>query len=518
VIPASPLSIRATRTGILRWAIPGGLGAIQAAVAYALVFFALAAPPKQPGFRGIDNDTTSAGSLRRLDLYRQAVEWIPGLSPAARPHLTPTAYLWGLRAALIVLALLQLVALIAVLRSATAQTVPWWVWLVGPAATALVLLAYPPLSSDVFYYAISGHVANAGFNPYLVVPGDFPSDPFLRFNDWWTIPSPYGPLWTSASRGVIAITGASPVRAVVAFKITAALAALALGAVAYAVARRMTDDPARALGALVLVAWAPALLIESAGTAHNDAVMLLCALAGLWLLTRDRLGAIRGGLLLIAASALIKYITLPLLGFAFLWRLRDREARWSTLLDRWLADLAAVAALSVAVFAPYWAGKRTITSLITEPIRLFVNPLWLLPQIAVVARWGEHAGDVVREQTRAPAAWTAVGIVVLAGLWLLVRSVLLRRKTAGGCTVPTQPMVRLQAVAWGVAAAAIALLPVNAHAWYAIWAIGPVALAWASTGFGDDGKAAPPRIRWWLVLYLVWLATDFIVYHTRAPN
>src|SRR5918992_1801015 len=59
-------------------AAPVGLGVAQAVVAGLLVVVALAAPAKRDGFRGIANDTTSKGSGRRLDLFRDAFGWLPG--------------------------------------------------------------------------------------------------------------------------------------------------------------------------------------------------------------------------------------------------------------------------------------------------------------------------------------------------------------------------------------------------------------------------------------------------------
>ena len=61
---------------------------------------------------------------------------------------------------------------------------------------------------------------------------------------------------------------------------------------------------------------------------------------------------------------------------------------------------------------------------------------------------------------------------------------------------------------WAIAAATLALVPVNAHAWYAIWAVAPVALAWSRSasrgGFGSR----------WLWIYLAWSVAAFLIYHT----
>src|SRR5215218_760890 len=58
-------------------AVAVGLGVAQAVAAGALVVVALAAPAKREGFRGVVNDTTSKGSARRLELFREEFGWLP---------------------------------------------------------------------------------------------------------------------------------------------------------------------------------------------------------------------------------------------------------------------------------------------------------------------------------------------------------------------------------------------------------------------------------------------------------
>ncbi len=516
-------------TAIARVALPLGLAAIQVGAALLLVFVALAAPPKQEGFRGLVNDTISSGARRRLELYRDALGWVPGARGGL--DLSPTAYVWGLRAALVVLALVQLGALLACLRQRTAragEAASLGPWSVGPVATSLVLLAYPPLSSDIFYYAISGHAALHGANPYLVPPKAFPDDPFLPFNDWTGITSPYGPLWTVLSRFLVGLTNDDPIRTVVAFKVVAAVSGLGMAGVAYALALRLTRDSRRALGAFILVAWHPAVLIESAGTAHNDAAMMLGAVGGLLLLSRPG-GGLRSGLLLLAASALVKYVTLPLLACAALWRLRPggRSGVVRTALGQWVLDGAAIALLAAAVFGPFWAGTRTIRSLIHEPARLYVNPLWVLPRLAIEERWGREAAVAFRDLTREGGQWAVAALVLGAFVWLLARTWRASRPDGMPSCVLDASVLRWQVRAWAVMAAALAFVPVNAHAWYAVWAAAPIALAWASAtppetptavGTGRRRWLRRPPIPWWLILYLAWTTVSFVVYHTRATS
>jgi hypothetical protein len=49
---------------------------------------------------------------------------------------------------------------------------------------------------------------------------------------------------------------------------------------------------------------------------------------------------------------------------------------------------------------------------------------------------------------------------------------------------------------------------VNAHAWYAVWAVAPVALAWSrsvrANGYGSR----------WIWLYVIWSLAAYLIYHT----
>jgi hypothetical protein len=53
---------------------------------------------------------------------------------------------------------------------------------------------------------------------------------------------------------------------------------------------------------------------------------------------------------------------------------------------------------------------------------------------------------------------------------------------------------------------ALGLLPINAHAWYSIWPLAPLALVWATT------RRAGGRVV--IALTFVWIVVSFLVYHT----
>lgn len=488
------------------WTLPLLLGLLFTIASAALVVIELAEPPPQPGFRGIalSNAVASRGARAGLALFRQHLTWLP--HPASGVVLSPAAYIWGMRAAIVAMGLLQGLALLAVVRRPGGP----WRWLIGPALASIVLLAYPPICTDVFSYASFGWESNLGFNPYLLAPAKFKGDPYAPMNDWTSITTPYGPIWTGISRAITAVCANNPFAVVIGFKLVAGLAAIGLGALAYCGARRLTSSPGHAVGALVIVAWSPILLIESAGTAHNDAPMMLLAVAGLLLVTARERGAVRAGLVLLALTVLIKPAALPLLGLAALVRLARGGGGLSARLRDWALDLAAIAALLIVTFAPYWSGGRLPRTLWNLQIKLYfdkalhANPLWVWAVPQVAKRIGGEAAAASAKAHAVSSARVVVIVFVLTAIAVAVWPV--RRDERSGHDAPPSWLLWRQAWAWTAAAVGFGLIPINMQAWYAIWPLAPIALVWAMT--------AKTRRGLWIVPVLSLMLVGFLVYHT----
>ena len=476
--------------------LPLALGLLLGLAAAAFVVVELAEPPIQPGFQGIalSNAGNSRGARAGLKLFRDHFGWLP--YPASGLILSPDHYIRGLRLAVIAMALLQAVALGAIFRRKASSP---WPWLAGPALASIVLLAYPPVNTDVFSYASFGWASNQGSNPYLVAPSALTGDPFKPMNDWSYITTPYGPIWTGLSRLIVFFARDDPFAVAIGFKLVAAFASIGLGIATYGLAKRLTNESSHAVGAMALVAWSPILLAESAGTAHNDAPMIVLAMAGLLLVTSSRSINIRVGLLAIMAAVLIKPVALPLLALAALVRLAKPRDGFIAILKLWALDLLALTAFAGFAFAPYWSAGK-LPSAVWDTQRhlyldkaLHVNPLWVwaLPRLAGwfgADRVNHHASTISR---------IVVALLIAIGVGIIVRALPRRGERV---------LLSGEAGAWTAVTAALGLAPINAHAWYAIWALAPVALLWAI--------GARRSRSWWLVPYLAWLLVSFLVYHT----
>jgi hypothetical protein len=215
----------------------------------------------------------------------------------------------------------------------------------------LVLIFPPVLSADLYHYALFGRmVVFHGLNPYVIPSSAVHSDPFWSLAIWRDMTTQYGPTWTLVSAAAAALGGDSVLRTVIMFKAVAALSNVAGGILVWRLARRVTGG--NGVQALLLYAWNPLILIEAAGSGHNDTVMMTLALLGVWLAANGRMLA---GLAILLSSALVKYLTLVLIVF-YIAHCLTRERSWHKAASLALR-MAAVAALALLVlYAPFLSG------------------------------------------------------------------------------------------------------------------------------------------------------------------
>ncbi len=173
---------------------------------------------------------------------------------------------------------------------------------------AIVLLAPPLLSTDVFSYQAYAKIwALYGGNPYLQGPHAIALDPVYPFigAKWVNTPSTYGPLFTALSYPFSHLSIAA---SALAYKAIAAVSSLGTVALIWHAARLRGLHPARAVA---LFAFNPLVLVYGVGGGHNDLLMLMLLMAGLWafLAHRDRLAGVSA--VLAAAVKLTGGLLLP---------------------------------------------------------------------------------------------------------------------------------------------------------------------------------------------------------------
>lgn len=205
---------------------------------------------------------------------------------------------------------------------------------------ALCFFAYPVFTQDPWMGVAWGRMWAAGVNPYLhnFSEASLAGLPLASFD----LRMSYGPLWAWLMAGLGSITSRSPWGALVALK------SLQLGCWAASlllVARITAPDPRRQAVALVLFGWLPVSVHFAVAEAHNDVVMVVGLLGWLALLHAGR--AWSGCALVV--SALLKYVTAPLLALELWHRLRgERVSRGPA-----LAWLAAALMLGTLLATPF---------------------------------------------------------------------------------------------------------------------------------------------------------------------
>jgi uncharacterized membrane protein len=308
---------------------------------------------------------------------------------------------------------------------------------------ALVLLAPPLLSTDVFsYQAYARMWSMYGANPYLHGPHVIALDPLYPFigAKWVTTPTAYGPVFTALSYllGPLSIAASA-----LAYKAIAALASLALIALVWDAARLRGLDPVKAVA---LVGLNPLIVVYGVGGGHNDLLMLAASMAGVYAVLRHRERASGG---LFALSVGIKLTAGLLLPFAVASTggLGSRDRR------RDLVIAIGVTSALIAAFALVAFG--------TGPLHLFNT----LRQTQSEGDWKSIPGFI---STRLGLGEIGhITGLVLGGLFLGVTGWLIRR-------------VWLNQIDWidGAAWATVALLCTASSLlpWYVAWLIPLVAL------------------------------------------
>jgi hypothetical protein len=303
---------------------------------------------------------------------------------------------------------------------------------------------YPATAADVFGYVAHGHVLGLhGANPFVVPPSMYPRDPIVPYLAFPDEPSQYGPLWVVLNAAIALAAGGDLVAEVLLYKVLAAAAHLAGGALVLLAACRLGAPNRQALAGAYLFLWNPLLLWEMVGNAHNDGLMLLGGLVGVWLLAR---GSDRLVLPALAAGALVK---LPILVAApvlviVTWR-RGRAAA--------IQGVLLAAMLVVLCYLPFWHGPETLTGLARTGEDLFTaSPASVLRQILDPLLGGDLATLVARA-----FAYGSFGVVL--GL-ILVRAWRTRdARTAARLCYATVLAALLLAITWF-------------QAWYVVWPFG----------------------------------------------
>ncbi len=365
----------------------------------------------------------------------------------------------------------------------------------------LVLLPLAPeLSDDIYRYLWDGHVLASGINPYGHAPAD---EALASIRTAWhgeinhpEVPTIYPPL-AQLLFAAVATAGAG---AVLAAKLLWLGFDLGCGLLLHRIAERTGRNPAPVL---VWYLWSPLLIVETAWSAHFDAVglFLLAALilacsggtgraGGAARVSRRRTSAPGGLIPALMRGALLAAATLVKIAPAAALPALVRRHGWATLVT------------FAAVCAAFWLPFSGVgPAALTEGLRTYARH-WSANEgaFAVVA-------TLIPDPVHARAAATTVVLAVVA--WVTWRRFTVER-----------------ALLWIVGAGL--LLSPTVHPWYTLWVlpmaalrgIGPFLLLggvaflgyWGLAAYESTGVWPQPlwsRIAMWLPVWAWLLSARF---------
>lgn len=330
----------------------------------------------------------------------------------------------------------------------------------------------PGLSDDVYRYVWDGRVQLHGIHPYPFAPLD-PRLAELRDDDWSRINHPelktiYPPLAQACFLGLAAM-GAGPTG----FRFALGLADFGVVLVLGLLLRRLALPPER----VILYAWNPLAILETAGNAHIEPLgVLLLMLAGMWIIDR------RPTLSTLALAGSIQVKLLPLVLFpGYLRRLRTRHV------------LLLVVALVIPCAVYGWSGPLLGGGLSDYALRWERNA-FVFAGVRRLMEWLD-SGALLKPvifwlQQRVPGNWipwdlfyrhvwpasVARIVVSVAGIAWLLHLTFKQRLDAA----------RESFLALG----GILLLAPTLHPWYVLWVL-PWAAAFLSPGWLVLGMLVP---------------------------
>ncbi len=231
--------------------------------------------------------------------------------------------------------------------------------------TAFILLfSYPAmLSYDIFNYVITSKVL-FGYheNPYIFVPMQFASDPFLEFTRATNKIALYGPFWILVSGLPYFFGFGNFLLTLFGFKLIASISYLAMSFLIL----KITKNPLSA----AIFALNPLVIMESLVSGHNDIFMMFFALLSLYLLSKGE--KIKASIYLFF-SILVKYATVflvPVFVYEFWKIVKSKSIHLGT-----TYFLASISMFAIFLLSPIreevypWYGIWFLTFVSTIPHR-----------------------------------------------------------------------------------------------------------------------------------------------------
>lgn len=269
-------------------------------------------------------------------------------------------------------------------------------------------IMYPAGSQDMMHNTFDAILLwQYRVSPLSTPPLVYPDHPlFSILSVWEDEASYYGPLWYLALAPTNAIGGNDFVANILAQKTLVGGFFFATAVMVYLIARRFR--PEAVVPAVVFFAWNPLVLFETVGNGHNDILMIFFGMVGFWLTLSRRWFWVVVALTL---AVLVKYVFVVLGPLLLVYALYQdgRQALRPLVLGGIVSCV-----LTVLVFAPFYEGRETFTSIFGGLQRWISSPSSLMNTTLTYALDDEAmAGTLTKRLT--------LGLFLVIYLWLLWR-------------------------------------------------------------------------------------------------
>ncbi len=340
------------------------------------------------------------------------------------------------------------------------------------------LLGRPLFSIDIYSYIAHGYLATQpDSNPYqipvsAVIESQFGRD-LVPFG-WRPVHgvSPYGPLWTQIETLAFSIT--QDIRTVLLLlKVVIVAASMASAAIIWKILGHVR--PRDQLLGTVAYLWNPLIIVEFAAEGHNDALMIVFVLLGLYLAVRLWRSLSIAALLLGVLSKFIPLILLPA-QIVFLWRKRKN---WPHFVLHTLVGVALGIGIAALLYQPVWVGMETFRG-VQEQGRPSFYASTLVPLMVFLQR------------TRPEPEAARLSFTIMSGIFVLfafVRSIFVRDEDSflrACASIALAYLLLVSPTYWSwYAALPLALMALTPHGTYR-WMLIVLALCGRATAPIDD--------------------------------
>ncbi len=301
---------------------------------------------------------------------------------------------------------------------------------------------YPITAIDVYnYIAQSLVLVQYHANPITVPAATYAShDPFITSVGQWTYyGAPYGPLGLIIDALPTLIAGRNLLANLLLIKMIFSSMLIIEAFLVYKILTRIA--PKIALAGALFIAWNPYALSEFSANSHNDIAMMLFVLLATLALVYNRLLL---AFVLITASALVKFVTLPVLPMFLLYGIVHQPTKRKRMTYLALAILSATV-LVIVIYGPFWDGPKTLDRVLFQDQLYEASFSTLLTDIS--------SGQITLESAKLLGR-VLFGISSLCALFLSRKDL---PSMLCGCFI--------------ILFALLALWMTNFEIWYAIWPV-----------------------------------------------